>query len=58
MNMRRNRKMQVEVTKIDLQKDIADKEFDIPKDFEVKPMKDMQNMFGGQGGFQMRRGNQ
>jgi len=58
MSMRRNRKMMVEVTRIDLQKDIADKEFDIPKDFEVKPMKDMQNMFGGQGGFQMRRGNQ
>lgn len=45
----RGRKMSVEVTKIDTGKDIADKEFDIPKDFELKPMKEMQNMFGGQG---------
>jgi hypothetical protein len=30
--------------------------FTIPKDVEVKPMKEMQNMFGGQGG-QFRRGN-
>ncbi len=57
MNMRRNRKMEVEVTKIDTAKEIADKEFDIPKDFEIKPMKDMQGMFGGGRGFQMQRGN-
>ncbi len=46
----RNRKMQIEVTKIDLEKEIADKEFDIPKDFELKPMKEMRHMFGGMGG--------
>lgn len=52
--MRRNRRMVVEVTKIDTSKDIADKEFVIPKDFDVKPMKDMQGMGGGNF-FQMRR---
>lgn len=57
MNMRRNRKMEVEVTKIDTVKEIADKEFDVPKDFELKPMKEMQNMFGGRGGFNMMRPN-
>lgn len=56
MKMPRNRRMEVYVTKLELQKDVADKEFDIPKDYEVKPMKEMQTMFGGgQGGFQMRR---
>ncbi len=55
MNMRRDRRMEVEVTKIDTSKEIADKEFDIPKDFEVKPMKDMKGMFGGGRGFQMPR---
>ena len=50
MNMRRGRRMEVEVTKIELDKDIADKEFELPKDVEMKPMKDMQNMFGGRGG--------
>ncbi len=58
--MRRNRTMIVTVTKIDLAKEIADKEFDIPKDFDVKPMKEMRNMMGGgaQGGqFQIRRSN-
>lgn len=55
MSMRRNRKMEVEVTKIDTNKEIADKEFDIPKDFDIKPMKEMQNMFGGRGGFGMPR---
>lgn len=57
--MRRNRTMIVTVTKIDLDKTIADKEFDIPKDFDVKPMKEMRNMMGGgQGGqIQIRRNN-
>ena len=50
MNMRRNRKMVVEVTKIDITKEIADKEFEISKDFVVKPMKDMQSMMQGGGG--------
>jgi GLPGLI family protein len=57
-NVRRNRHMVVQVTKIDTSKDIADKEFDIPKDFDVKPMKDMQGMPGMGGGFRMMiRGN-
>lgn len=56
MNMRRNRKMEVYVTKIELNKEIADKEFDLPKDIDIKPMKEMQSMFGGgQGNFQFRR---
>lgn len=46
----RGRTMSVEVTKIDVAKEIADKEFEIPKDFVIKPMKEMQNMFGGAGG--------
>ena len=49
MNMRRGRRMEVEVTKIELDKEISDKEFELPKDVEMKPMKDMQNMFGGRG---------
>ena len=56
MNMQRNRRMEVQVTKIDTQKEIADKEFEIPKDIEIKPMKDIQNMFG-RGNFQMQRPN-
>lgn len=51
-NMNRGRKMTVEVTKLVIDKDIADKEFEIPKDIEIKPMKDMQN--GGGPGFQFR----
>ncbi|GAB2813759.1 hypothetical protein [Ferruginibacter profundus] len=55
MKMNRGRKMIVEVTKINTEKEIADKEFEIPKDFEVKSMKDMQNGNGGPG-FQIRMG--
>ncbi|MDB5201191.1 MAG: hypothetical protein JWQ27_600 [Ferruginibacter sp.] len=56
MNMPRGRKMTVEVTKVDTGKEVADKEFEIPKDFEVKPMKEMQNMMGGgRGGMQIIR---
>jgi len=55
MKMPRGRKMIVEVTKINTDKEVADKEFEIPKDFDVKPMKDMQNGMG-RGGFQMRIG--
>jgi hypothetical protein len=56
-NMPRGRHMTVEVTKLVIDKDVADKEFEIPKDIEVKPMKDMQS--GGPGGgpmIQMRVG--
>ncbi len=52
VKMNRGRKMIVEVTKINTDKEVADKEFDIPKDFVVKPMKDMQN--GDGRGFQIR----
>lgn len=55
MNMPRGRRMEVEVTKIETGKEIADKEFEIPKDFDIKPMKEMRNMFGGRGGFGMPR---
>ncbi len=46
-NMPRGRRMEVEVTKVDLTSNINDKEFDLPKDIEIKPMKEMQGMFGG-----------
>ena len=52
--MNRGRKMTVVVTKLITDKEVNDKEFDIPKDIELRSMKDMQN--GGQGGFQMRIG--
>jgi hypothetical protein len=39
----------VEVTKIDLTKEIDDKDFEITKDFEVKPMKEMRSLMGGGG---------
>ena len=42
------------VTKIDLKKEVTEKEFDIPKDFEVKPMKEFQSMMQGGQGMQMR----
>lgn len=54
-NIRNGRKMTVEVTKLIIDKEVADKEFEISKDIEIKSMKDMQN--GGMPGFQIRRGN-
>lgn len=53
MKMNRGRKMIVEVTKIVLDKEIADKEFDIPKDVTLKSAKDMQS---GDGRMQIRIG--
>lgn len=53
-NMGRGRTMTVEVTKLVTDKDINDKEFEIPKDIEVKAMKDMQN--GGGPNVQFRMG--
>jgi hypothetical protein len=50
--MGRGRIMEVKVTKIELEKEIAAKEFDIPKDIEIKSMKDMQ----GQGNVRMIMG--
>jgi len=55
-NMPRGRKMTVQVTKLVTDKEIADKEFDIPKDIEVKAMKDMQNG-GAPGTIQIRDRN-
>jgi len=55
MKMRRGRVMEVYVTKIDLEKAVDNKEFELPKGIEIKPMKEMQNMFGGgRGGGGMR----
>lgn len=54
--MNRGRKMIVEVTRIDIEKEIKDKEFELPKDVEIKAMKDMQQMGGGRGTFQIRVG--
>ncbi|RYD82571.1 MAG: hypothetical protein EOP53_03375 [Sphingobacteriales bacterium] len=48
--MPRGRLMTVEVTRIDINKEVAAKEFEIPKDFEIKPMAEMQGMFGGGAG--------
>lgn len=51
------RKMIVEVVKLVTDKEIADKEFEIPKDYDVKPAKEMQGMGpGGSRGFQIRIG--
>ncbi len=43
----RGRVMEVKVTKIEIDKEIAAKEFEIPKDIEIKSMKDMQGPGGG-----------
>lgn len=56
MKMRRNRQLTSEVTRIDLEKAVSEKEFELPKDVEIKPMKEMQNMFGGGRGGGMMRG--
>lgn len=57
-NLGRNRKMEVKVTKVELGKKIDDKTFEIPKGYDVKPMSEMQNMFGGSGRtMQWRMGN-
>lgn len=54
-SMPRGRTMTVQVTKLVIDKEVADKEFEIPKDVEVKAMKDMQQEGGGQR-FMMRAG--
>jgi GLPGLI family protein len=56
MTMNRGRKMTVEVTKIDFEKEVKDKEFIVPKDIELKPLKDVQQMGGGRGNVQIRIG--
>ncbi len=52
-NMPRGRKMEVKVTKIETDKEVADKEFEIPKDVEIKSMKEMSGPGGG--GFRIQR---
>ena len=53
--MPRGRKMEVTVNKIELDKKIEDKEFEVPKDFDVKPMKEFQGMMrGGPGNVQFQ----
>jgi hypothetical protein len=54
MKLSRGRKMTVEVTKLVTDKEIPNNTFDIPKDFVIKPMKDMQSADGR--GFQIRIG--
>jgi len=54
MKINRGRKMIVEVTKINIDKEVADAAFEIPKDFVVKPIKEMQN--GNGPGIQIRIG--
>jgi hypothetical protein len=53
VNMPRGRIMTVTVNKIDIEKEVKDKEFDISKEYELKDMKDMQ---GPDGGMQIRIG--
>lgn len=53
MKMNRGRKMIVEVTKLVTDKEVADKEFDIPKDYTLKSAKEMQS---GDGRMQIRIG--
>lgn len=53
MKMGRGRTMTVVVTKLDVDKEVKDKEFEISKEFDVKPAKDMQ---GPGGGMQFRIG--
>ena len=55
-NLNRGRKMTVLVTKIITDTEIADKEFEIPKGIEIKSIKEMPGMMGGQGMMQMRIG--
>lgn len=42
-----SRRMEVEVSKIDLDKEVKLKEFEISKDYDVKPMSEINSMFGG-----------
>lgn len=50
--MPRGRKMRVEVTKLLLDKPVTEKDFQIPSDYEVKPLREMEN--GGMGNMQIR----
>lgn len=45
--MPRGRIMEVKVTKIETDKEVSDKEFELPKDVEIKTMKEMNEQGGG-----------
>jgi hypothetical protein len=45
--LRRGMRMDMEITKIDLKSNIADNEFQLPKNIDIKPISEMRNMFGG-----------
>ena len=45
--MPRGRLMEVKVTKIETGEEVKDKEFEIPKDVEIKSMKELQSQGGG-----------
>lgn len=47
MKLPRKRIMSVEVTKIDFNKEISQKELNVPGNVEIKPFREMQQMFGG-----------
>jgi hypothetical protein len=45
------------VAKVQLDANIDDKVFEIPKGFDLKPITDMQQMGGTRGGFRMQSAN-
>jgi hypothetical protein len=51
-------KIHMTVTKVQLDADIADKTFEIPKGYDIKPASEMQNFGGGRGGFRIGGGQQ
>ena len=53
MKMRRGRTLQMEVTKVDLKKELTEKDFSVPKDFDVKPYSEFSQMFRGMPGMRM-----
>lgn len=60
MKLPQGRRMTYEVSKIELDKKVDDKEFEVPKGYELKPMSDLMNFRGGgQGGqrVEVRMGN-
>ena len=57
VKMPQKRNMHVVVNKIETNKDVKDKEFEIAKDFELKPMSEMRTMFSGLGGGPSGGGN-
>jgi GLPGLI family protein len=52
MKMNRGRIMKMEVTKIDTKTPVEEKEFQLPKNIDIKPISEMRNLFG-----RMMRGN-